>query len=469
MKTKNLFLVTIIMIFITSLNSKIYAQQGNIQITTGFNMPAVTTTNFNSSFGYQSMFNATLNTPLITPSWNSAFGAYSLRTITTGQRNNAFGYRALEFANGSENSAYGYDALRNNTTGSYNVAIGNSSLSASLGNYNVAVGFGAGYTTGPYTAGSNNVFIGTGAGSSEAGSNRLYINNSGALYNNPVISQRPLIYGEFDNGNLTFNVSKLSSSRLTIASGVANTYGSGTSGLRFANLLSTSAPVASNGRVLTVNASGDVVLTTDQGSGGSTLIQGGSNVTVTGTGVTGNPYVISSSVSSCNLYSCDGTLNTLPTNTNNPNPGLRTVIMGNNNLFFQTNSAFDGNGRLYIGSSANNFTPITATSRYRLFVEGGILTERVKVATNGTVNWADYVFAEDYKLAPLADVEKFIKENNHLPGIESAETLSKQGLDLGDMQAKQMAKIEELTLYVIQQNKEIEELKKQVKALLERK
>ena len=77
---------------------------------------------------------------------------------------------------------------------------------------------------------------------------------------------------------------------------------------------------------------------------------------------------------------------------------------------------------------------------------------------------------------PLNEVEMFIKENNHLPGIKSAKDLVKTGLDVSEMQSKQMEKIEELTLYVIEQNKklekqtnEIEELKAQVKLLLDRK
>ena len=76
---------------------------------------------------------------------------------------------------------------------------------------------------------------------------------------------------------------------------------------------------------------------------------------------------------------------------------------------------------------------------------------------------------------PLKNVEEYINKNKHLPGIDSAEELSKKGLDLAEMQAKQMEKIEELTLYIIEQNKklekqnnEIEELKIQMKALIEK-
>ncbi|MFN7331529.1 MAG: cell wall anchor protein, partial [Flavobacterium sp.] len=96
------------------------------------------------------------------------------------------------------------------------------------------------------------------------------------------------------------------------------------------------------------------------------------------------------------------------------------------------------------------------TGNYRLYVEGGILTEKVKVALRSTANWADYVFADDYRLMPLNEVEAFIQKNKHLPGVASAETLAKEGLDVAAMQAKHMEKIEELTLYVIDQNKTIQ-------------
>jgi uncharacterized coiled-coil protein SlyX len=164
--------------------------------------------------------------------------------------------------------------------------------------------------------------------------------------------------------------------------------------------------------------------------------------------------------------------------------------MGTNNLFFRTNGAFangtDGTGRIYIGNTmdAVSYPTLSATSQYRLMVEGGILTERVKVSLrNSVANWSDYVFANDYKLMPLNEVAEFVKTNKHLPGIDSAEDLVKNGLDLGEMQSKQMGKIEELTLYVIEQNKalenqnkvlekqseEIKELKAQVNALLGKK
>ncbi len=111
------------------------------------------------------------------------------------------------------------------------------------------------------------------------------------------------------------------------------------------------------------------------------------------------------------------------------------------------------NGRTLIGAPT-----ITMPGNYKLYVQGGILTEKVKVALSNGANWADYVFSSEYRLKPLDEVEAFIKENNHLPGISSANDLVAEGIDLGEMQAKQMEKIEELTLYIIELNRRIAQL-----------
>ncbi len=97
---------------------------------------------------------------------------------------------------------------------------------------------------------------------------------------------------------------------------------------------------------------------------------------------------------------------------------------------------------------------------YRLYVEEGILTEKLKVAVKNTANWADYVFAKNYNLMPLNEVEAYVAANKHLPNIPSAQELVNDGMDVASMQAKQMEKIEELTLYMIELKKEVEQLKK---------
>jgi len=127
-----------------------------------------------------------------------------------------------------------------------------------------------------------------------------------------------------------------------------------------------------------------------------------------------------------------------------------------------------GNQRLIINSSgqASIGSGMSTPSGYKLFVADGILTEKVKVALKSSGDWADHVFAKNYKLIPLNEVEAFIKNNKHLPGIASADELVKDGgIDMNQMFAKQMEKIEELTLYIIEQNKKIEKLETLVQKL----
>ncbi|WP_395053941.1 hypothetical protein [Flavobacterium sp.] len=117
----------------------------------------------------------------------------------------------------------------------------------------------------------------------------------------------------------------------------------------------------------------------------------------------------------------------------------------------------------HVGIGTSNF--FDGADEYRLSVKGKIRAEEIKVYNT----WADYVFEKDYDLKPLSEVEKFINENKHLPNVPSAKDVIEKGLELGNMSKIQQEKIEELTLYLIQQNKEIQELKAQMKNLTEKK
>ncbi|MDN5215680.1 hypothetical protein QQ020_26620 [Fulvivirgaceae bacterium BMA12] len=105
------------------------------------------------------------------------------------------------------------------------------------------------------------------------------------------------------------------------------------------------------------------------------------------------------------------------------------------------------NGNVGIGTKT--------TSSYKLSVNGNIRAKEVKVETG----WSDFVFEDDYELITLAELEAFIKANKHLPEIPSAEEVAENGVSLGEMDSKLLQKIEELTLYIIDQQKEIEILK----------
>jgi hypothetical protein len=111
----------------------------------------------------------------------------------------------------------------------------------------------------------------------------------------------------------------------------------------------------------------------------------------------------------------------------------------------------------FVGIGTTNF--VDGTDTYRLAVKGAIRADRVKVYTT----WADFVFEKNYILPTLEDVEMHIKENGHLKDIPSAKEVETNGIELGEMNKKLLQKIEELTLYIIEMNKELQEVKGKLK------
>lgn len=105
------------------------------------------------------------------------------------------------------------------------------------------------------------------------------------------------------------------------------------------------------------------------------------------------------------------------------------------------------------GAVTGNITIGDNVNQRQLNVSGLIKARKVKVTQT---EWPDYVFDVNYDLPSLLSVEKFIQQNKHLPGIPSADSVIMNGLDLGSNQAAQLRKIEELTLYIIEQQKLID-------------
>ncbi|WP_054512112.1 hypothetical protein [Chryseobacterium sp. ERMR1:04] len=125
-------------------------------------------------------------------------------------------------------------------------------------------------------------------------------------------------------------------------------------------------------------------------------------------------------------------------------------------------------GKVTVGTDQYDNDP-----NFIFYVRKGIKAEQIKVENPSANGWADYVFKKDYKLNTLEEVEKHIADKGHLPNIPSAEEVAKVGINLGEMDAKLLEKIEELTLYSIEQNKalkqqseKIEKLEKQLELLL---
>ena len=95
-----------------------------------------------------------------------------------------------------------------------------------------------------------------------------------------------------------------------------------------------------------------------------------------------------------------------------------------------------------------------------LSVNGTVLAKAVRVTTNATY-WPDYVFGNDYKMMTISELESYVNENRHLPGIPSASEVEEKGsVDLGEMNTLLLQKVEELTKYIIDLQKQIDELKK---------
>lgn len=110
--------------------------------------------------------------------------------------------------------------------------------------------------------------------------------------------------------------------------------------------------------------------------------------------------------------------------------------------------------RLRIGETAANGN----YANYKLSVDGDVIAKRCVIQIT---NWADFVFSENYELPSLSYVESFVKDNKHLPGVPSEAEIKEKGLEMGEINKILMQKVEELTLYMIDLQKEIDRLKTQ--------
>jgi hypothetical protein len=138
-----------------------------------------------------------------------------------------------------------------------------------------------------------------------------------------------------------------------------------------------------------------------------------------------------------------------------------TYISHTGGVYFRTDGKVSlgllGDGNVTIGVWESYDKTYANTSGHKLMVNGGILCEKLKVI--GDVPNSDYVFEKNYKLKSLEEVNSFIKLNKHLPEVPSAKCFKEDGYSVGEMDDLLLRKVEEMTLYIIQMNKEIESLK----------
>lgn len=129
------------------------------------------------------------------------------------------------------------------------------------------------------------------------------------------------------------------------------------------------------------------------------------------------------------------------------------IMPGDARGLYSNEYTVTGNGAVGINT---NYIP----SGYQLAVNGTAIFTQAYVQLRST--WPDYVFKKDYQLKPLSEVKSYIEQNQHLPDIPAASTVEKDGINLGEMNKALLKKVEELTLYLIQKDNEIKDIKNEL-------
>ncbi|MFZ1527395.1 MAG: hypothetical protein WAT19_01505 [Ferruginibacter sp.] len=312
-------------------------------------------------------------------------------------------------------TSFGYQALFINTNGA----------SGSTGVGNTAVGASALYSN---SSGGNNTAIGyfslqnTSSGSENTGTGYFSLRNNIGGGHNSAFGSLAL----YNNTNGGYNTAIGKSALYNTQSGINNTaVGAGS---------------------LSTNVSGhnNTIVGANTGSG----IVSGSNNTILGANVSGLSGTLNNSI-----ILADGSGNQRIFVNQDGNVGV-----GITNL--TTGIKLNVNGNIFTNSKILINSDLTHAGNFSLAVNGEAIFNRAVVRLYGS--WPDYVFDDSYKPESLEEVEKYIKENKHLKGMRSASEIAEEGIDLGENQRKMLEKIEELTLYIIEQNKAINNLQREL-------
>lgn len=391
---------------------------------------------------------------------NSFFGAYAGTANTTGQANNFFGYYAgaantvgyynnfigmqsgLNNFDGAENNFVGFQAGFSNVSGNGNSYIGRAAGHSNVtGHNNIAIGS---FALHDVASSSNNVAVGnnTGRGITTGGNNTIIGANvtglPAALSNNIIIADGA--------GNRRINVDATGNIGIGTTNPLAKVHLYGENPELFlegdANSYYTRIRIKSISNTGWIDNYGPVggglwlnVNSTSNKHIGLGTTPGGSMA------ITWDPAVVPFSVTGAQSHTGDFFKVNKNTSTT---PGV---------IIPQTVFSINKDGNVSIGS-VTTFPSGTGTN-YKLAVAGDIMAEKLKVKLQNA-GWPDYVFDNDYRLPSIKELEAFIQKNKHLPNVPSAEQIKKDGIDVGDNQRILLEKIEELTLYIIEQNKKIE-------------
>ncbi|GAB2769748.1 hypothetical protein GCM10027275_10310 [Rhabdobacter roseus] len=382
----------------------------------------------------------------------------SVFLLRKGVRNTLLGFNVAPIVSGTDNFFLGDSTGYANTVGSLNIFIGNNTGRSNISgignvflgtfagrnsnaNNNLFIGYSVGADN---TSGGNNTFIGAGSGRRNlAGAQNTYIGHQSGFENN--IGERNTFIGANAGYYNTGSLNTAIGYNVNIIQGISN-----------------STAIGSNA---TVTSSNSIVLGATGGNQikvgiGNTAPTARLHVTAGGTTATGVRFE--------NLPTSTGTVYPLYVDANGnvmkaSTAGARALAAGESNWerTAQDHLLNRNGGGVLIGSGFK-----TLPTGYQLYVSEGILTERVKVALKSTDEWRDNVFRDDYMLRSLDEMEAFIKQHRHLPGVPSAEEMVKQGNDLHRTDALLLEKIEEQALYLLEVKKENRSLKTRTEEMM---
>jgi len=218
--------------------------------------------------------------------------------------------------------------------------------------------------------------------------------------------------------------------------------------------------------------SNNVALSSTNQHDANMIIEGTSNSRTTSNGAALG-FIVPANSNGSNPWQ-QGRILVTPDNTTNANACgrmyLQTRYLAGSTWKWRDNLVLRSNGRVGIGTNAPTAkldvrgTIAASEIKVELIaanstnISGTLTADKITVNANG--NTADFVFADDYNLRELSEVENFITTNKHLPDVPSASTMEEEGVNLAEMNKLLLQKVEELMLYTIEQEKRISQLEK---------
>ncbi len=368
---------------------------------------------------------------------NTFIGAHSGEN-DDGENNNTFiGYLSGENSGGSDNTATGYGSGRGNTSGG-NTYLGYNAGIVLTGGSNTFLGHGSGTIL---NDGSSNVFLGHGTDANVLTDARLYIDNTDN-------AESSLIRGDFATDELWFN----SSVRIT---GILQND-------TFTQMLveDTNGDLFWRSTAILADGITDADTDPDNEFLDSAILNGTDLELTDAVGMTTVDLSSLKDEMGSHTATQNISLNTNWVSGDGANEGVFVTATGSAGLGTDTpvpGAVLDVNGSVRIGDAINTL-PVGCN----LYVEEGLLTEKLRV--DGLADWPDHVFEKDYRLKPLSKVAAFIKRHKYLPGMPSASAVAKDGIDLAQMDARLLEKIEALMLYTIRDDNTLKEHQKRIEA-----